>query len=75
MRDEAEQLEFVGIERRDGAIVARMRNIDWRGLEWLADRSLLQLRFDHKVWREARGATKAALDAVIAAEEREIDQP
>lgn len=74
MKDEAEQLEFVGVERRaDGVLVARLRNIDHVGLEWLADRALLELRMSTKIPFEPRAATLAALGAVLMAESAQAD--
>jgi hypothetical protein len=73
MRDEAEQLEFVGIERHARGLVARMRNIDngRDGSEWLADLALLEVRYAHL---PRGGATKAALDALKKAIADEVEE-
>jgi hypothetical protein len=73
MRDDVEQLEFLGIEQHNGLLVAHMRNLNrclggyTSGSDWFPGLRLLELRYSKRNWREPRRATKAALDALIAA--------
>ncbi len=75
-RDEAEQLEFIGVEVHGGRAVARFRSLDKRddgtfadGDEWLANRHLLEQRAANLIRNRApRAATMAALAAVLARE-------
>lgn len=60
-----EQLEFVGIEQH---VVARLRDLD-NGDEWLADRSILEIRIARLIsGRLPRNATLTALAHILARE-------
>jgi hypothetical protein len=66
MRDDKEQLEFVGIERDGDRLVARMRSLDPAGGEWVADRLLLEIRVARLInGRLPRGASLVALAQLL----------
>jgi hypothetical protein len=78
MRDEQEQLEFIGIEQNENGFVARLRNLESRGdrfvdgSEWLANQNLLEIRIASLIRsRSPRNATRAALAAILARVNRE----